>query len=584
MARVFLSYAREDAETAHRLAQALGAAGHQVWWDRHIDGGSRFVSEIDRALKDAEAVVVLWSQASVESAWVQDEAVEGRETGRLVPAMLDSSKPPLGFRQFQCVDLSRWSGDSKPVALPELLRAIARTAGEQSSSAQSSTQGTTDGARSQPVVCVLPFTNVSGDAEQEYFSDGISEDIITDLSNVSALSVVSRHTAFSFKGVGGDVKSVAGQLGASHVVEGSVRKAGTRVRISVQLTDGTTGNHLWAERFDRDLTDIFEIQDEISKAIVAVLRLKLLPQERKAIEDRGTSNVEAYELCLMARQYWISGNDGDPRRDEIILRLCWKAVEIDAGYARAWALIALTQSTMKFRDDHLEDDGVAAAERALLLDPTLAEPHCVKAAALARQGLLEEANEEIATAINLDPNSWEVNKEAGYVVYLQGRLEDAAAFFDKAAAVMESDYRSAGFVAGIHKLLGDTEKMRIAARACLARAEAALAQDRSNGAALAWGVASLGQLGEIDRAREWARRALLVDSENLIMRYNLACAFAGDLADTDAALDVLEPWFATATPYELKHLAIDRDMVPIRDHERFQHMMQEAAARTGAKV
>ena len=180
---------------------------------------------------------------------------------------------------------------------------------------------------------------------------------------------------------------------------GSVRKAGSRVRISAQLTDGATGNHLWAERYDRGLTDIFEIQDEISKAIVAALRLKLLPQERKAIEDRGTSNVEAYELYLMAWQYWVSGNDGDPRRDEIILRTCQKAIEIDPSYARPWALIALTRSIMKFRNHELEDDGVAAAERALLHDPNLAEPHCVKAAALAREGRHEEANQEIAVAV-----------------------------------------------------------------------------------------------------------------------------------------------------------------------------------------
>ena len=129
---------------------------------------------------------------------------------------------------------------------------------------------------------------MSGDPEQEYFSDGISEDIITDLSKVSALSVVARNTAFNFKGQSLDVKEVASSLGVSHVLEGSVRKAGTRVRITAQLIDGAAGDHLWADRYDRELTDIFDIQDEISKAIVAALRVKLLPEEKKAIEDRGT--------------------------------------------------------------------------------------------------------------------------------------------------------------------------------------------------------------------------------------------------------------------------------------------------------
>src|SRR5262249_13956370 len=149
-------------------------------------------------------------------------------------------------------------------------------------------------------VCVLPFANMSDDPQQEYFSDGISEDIITDLSKVSALFVVARNTAFTFKGRSVEVPTVARQLGVSHVLEGSVRKAGGRVRITAQLIDGASGGHVWAERYDRDLDDIFALQDEISQAIVAALKLKLLPEEKKAIEHRGTASVDAYNLYLMA--------------------------------------------------------------------------------------------------------------------------------------------------------------------------------------------------------------------------------------------------------------------------------------------
>ena len=146
---------------------------------------------------------------------------------------------------------------------------------------------------------------MSDDPQQEYFSDGISEDIITDLAKVSALSVVARNTAFTFKGKSVDVPEVARQLGVSHVLEGSVRKAGGRVRITAQLIDGAAGDHVWAERYDRDLTDIFALQDEISQAIVEALKLKLLPEEKQAIERRGTDNVEAYNLYLMARQFYV---------------------------------------------------------------------------------------------------------------------------------------------------------------------------------------------------------------------------------------------------------------------------------------
>src|SRR6202000_3491129 len=196
-------------------------------------------------------------------------------------------------------------------------------------------------------ICVLPFANMSGDVEQEYFSDGISEDIITDLSKVSSLSIVSRNSSFMYKGKNVDLPKVARELKVSHVLEGSVRKSGGRVRITAQLIDGATNDHVWAERYDRDLSDIFALQDEISEAIVAALKLKLLPEEKKAIETRGTDNVDAYNLYLMARQNYATGLESDVRRIEVIVRLCARAVEIDPNYARAWALMALGQALLR---------------------------------------------------------------------------------------------------------------------------------------------------------------------------------------------------------------------------------------------
>ena len=184
---------------------------------------------------------------------------------------------------------------------------------------------------------------MSGDPEQEYFSDGITEDIITDLSKVSALAVVSRNSAFMYKGKLVDVPKVARELKVQYVLEGSVRKSGGRVRISAQLVDGANNDNVWAERYDRDLSDIFALQDEISEAIVKALKLKLLPEEKKAIEQRGTTNLDAYNLYLMARQHYATGNEFDVRRNEAIIRLCRRATEIDPNYAHAWALMALGQ-------------------------------------------------------------------------------------------------------------------------------------------------------------------------------------------------------------------------------------------------
>jgi adenylate cyclase len=580
VAKVFLSYAREDIETARPLAACIGAAGHEVWWDRQIQGGSRFASEIDRELKDAEAVVVLWTKAALDSAWVQDEAAEGRDTGRLVPASIDGSRPPLGFRQFHTVDLTKWNGGAEPENLPDLLSAIAKTIAENSPSKGAPGTPKQEAPRGASI-CVLPFVNMSGDPEQEYFSDGITEDIITDLSKVSALFVVARNTSFTFKGRVMDVKEVGQSLDVSHVLEGSVRKAGDRVRITAQLIDAATGGHVWADRFDRDLTDIFAIQDEISKAIVAALRVKLLPAEKRAIETRGTSSVEAYNLYLMARQQWTEGSLGDVRRQEAIVRMCKQALTFDPDYAGAWALMALAQSQLRFWHG-MDVDPEPAAQRALAINPNLAEAHCVKAHLLEEQGRKDEAIAEIDTAVRLDPESWEVNREAARLFFRQGRIRDAIPHFEKAAALMDSDWHNAAMLIGCYREIGDLDQRRHAAQKAVERTERAITKDPSNSPVLASGATALAALGEHQRAKEWIDRALLLDPDNNIMRYNLACALATDLKDPDRAIEVLGPYFKTTLGVtHIRHAEVDPDLDALREDPRFKQLLAEARKRLG---
>jgi adenylate cyclase len=580
VSRVFLSYAREDAEAAKSLADSIARAGHDVWWDRHIQGGSRFTNEIDRALKDAEAVVVLWSAASVQSAWVQDEAAEGRDSGRLVPVALGSVKPPLGFRQFHTVSLGSWSDGEGPGAIDDLLNAITSTCG---SAVQNGDEGPALAAEPQKrlSVCVLPFLNMSGEPEQEYFSDGISEDIITDLSNISALSVVARNTAFTFKGQSLDVKDVAKSLGVSHVLEGSVRKAGNRVRITAQLIDGAAGDHVWAARYDRDLDDIFAIQDEISKAIVDALKIKLLPQEKKAIEQRGTSNAEAYNLYLMARQQWIQGSYGDLRRDKSIARFCEQAIALDPDYAQAWALMGLAQLELRFFHG-LDANALPAAERALEINPNLPEAHCIKARYLEEDGRAEEAEKQVRTALKLDPDSWEGNRETARILFRSGHIRESIPFFEKAATLMDTDWRNAAMLVGCYRATGDDARARSAAKTAISRVEAVIAKDPTNCSAIAMGATALGALGEEDRAREWIRRALMLDPENLLGRYNIACVLASDLEDHDGAMEALKPYFErTSSTTEIRHLEADPDLDPIRSDPRFVKMLAAAKGRLG---
>ena len=411
-------------------------------------------------------------------------------------------------------------------------------------------------------ICVLPFANMSGDPEQEYFSDGISEDIITDLSKVSALWVAARNTAFRFKGKHVDAPELARQLNVSHLLEGSVRKAGGRVRITAQLIDGATGGHVWAERYDRDLNDIFALQDEISQAIVAALKLKLLPEEKKAIEQRGTTNPEAYKLYLMARQYNIIGNFGNIRRSEAIMRLCRRAIEIDPNYARPWAMMAGAQINLRFFFGRQGEDGLAAAERAIELDGNLAEAHAAKSQVLRQNARFDDALRENEIALRLDPESYDVNLAAGQLYYVLRRFDKAILHYEKAATIADTDFRSAGMLGSCYTAIGDKEGARRAARRALERCEKIVAAEPDNGSAMGFAVGALAVLGEAERAKEWAERAILLDPDNANLRYNFACSLIIDLHDYDAALDLLGPRFETMSVEVLNWVRTDRISIP----------------------
>jgi adenylate cyclase len=422
-------------------------------------------------------------------------------------------------------------------------------------------------------ICVLPFANMSGDLEQEYFSDGISEDIITDLSKVSALSVAARNTAFMFKGKHVDVRQVAKELNVAHVLEGSVRKSGNRVRITAQLIDGKSGDHLWAERYDRDLADIFALQDEISQAIVKALKVRLLPEEKKEIERRGTTDPEAYKLYLMARQMWATGNMTNFRTAEGIARLCTKAIEIDSNYAQAWALMSHVQTTLRnhFRKGEW---GLAAAERAIALDPKLAEAHAAMSSALRISGKNDEAVRAAEISVSLDPSSFEANLNLGVSFLNAGRFQDAIVFLEKSTLLMPTSFAAAGMLASSYAALGDKEGERRAASLGVARAEQALAADPGNGYAMGFIVMCLVGLGEGERAKSWAERALLLDAENQNMRYNFACAFAR-LNEPDTALNLLQQ----ASSNLLSYAKTDPDLKSLHDNPRFKEMVAAAEAR-----
>ncbi len=574
MADIFVSYSRTDRARVAPLVAALEADGWSVWWDPEIPPGQEFDSLIAAELEQANAVLVVWTPASVSSRWVRGEARDAADRGILVPVRFDDVKLPIDVRAIHTTDLDAWQENPQGPAFQELLRALGPLAAR--SGGTSAVRAATREQPRQVAVCVLPFANMSGDPEQEYFSDGISEDVITDLSKVSAIAITARNTAFSFKGKHVDVPQVARQLKVSHVLEGSVRKSGNRVRITAQLIDGVTGNHVWAERYDRDLSEIFALQDEISRAIVSALKVKLLPEEKTAIEARGTLNPEAYKLYLMARQFSFFASG---RHRPLIIRLCQRAVEIDPDYAPAWALLAIGQSNFRLLSGATGDNGWDAANRALALDPNLAEAHAAKGRILADQEDYENAAREHEIAVRLDPESYEVNCAAARCYTAMRRYDDAIRHYEKATVVNDRDFWACGMAIQCYEAKGDLEGLKRIARHTLERVERIIAAEPDHTTAMTHGVSALVALGEKERALDWIERALLLaPRDDLSLRYNLACTMAA-LGDAERALDLLEVVVARCQSEALPWIKIDTTLDNVREHPRFKAMIAAAEAR-----
>ncbi|NEJ16230.1 tetratricopeptide repeat protein [Rhizobium leguminosarum] len=346
---------------------------------------------------------------------------------RQVKARLDLSVSDLGSTQLKNI--------AEPIRVYSL----------QVGSAATKLAATSETATSQPAtaappklsIAVLPFANMSGDAEQDYFADGISEDIITALSKLSQLFVIARNSSFTFKGKNVQVQEVGTKLGVRHVLEGSVRKSGNRVRITAQLIDATTGGHLWAERFDRDLTDIFAVQDDVTQQIVDALAVNLTEGDRQRLAPGQTRHPEAYDCFLRGRELWhrLTKQTNSDARD-----LLQRAVDLDPNFASAHAFLALTHGLDYLnRWSALPQRSLEQAEEAATLAVARDDSDPVAHWALSLVSLYlrqhDRAISEAERAIVLNPNFAEGQVSLGEALIYSGRSGEALAYFDRASVL-----------------------------------------------------------------------------------------------------------------------------------------------------
>ena len=323
----------------------------------------------------------------------------------------------------------------------------------------------------KPSLAVLPFANLSNDPEQEFFSDGITEDIITDISNVSGLFVLSRNTVFAYKGRAQNLERIARELGVAYVVEGSVRKVGNRVRINAELIEGATDGHIWAARYDRDLTDIFAVQDEIAKAIVEQLKVKLLPEEKKAIEQAPTESVEAYTHYLRGREYYHIAS----KANHLMARQNFaRAIELDPNYARAYAGIAVCDSRLQVALWRRQ-----SRSRTSWRPPTRRWRSTPISPRRMRRGVLRLRSATGATRRSPPssrrwrsiPNCHEANRYYAEFCVTDGQFELAAQHFMRAMEIKPTDYGAPIMLVNVFRSLGQQDKAESYARIGIKKAE-----------------------------------------------------------------------------------------------------------------
>ena len=389
---------------------------------------------------------------------------------------------------------------------------------------------------------VLPFADMSPDRDQDYLCEGLAEELISALTHIDGLRVASRTASFQFRG-GADVRAVGQQLGVGTLLEGSVRKADDRLRVTVQLVEVVTGYHRWSQRFDRRLDDVFAIQDEIAESVATSLRGNLLSRREKQALVRPPTRADAYEYYLRGRQHLPRMTKAELQKSgEMFAR----AIELDAAYAPAYAGLAMVHATLYEWFGAQAEDLVAAeraSERALELAPGMAEAHVARGCALALSSRYADAERAFEQSIRINPNLFDAYYYSGRTNFARGDITGSAARFRKAEELRRDDFQSPLLLSQSLRMLGSLEEAAQANREGIRRAKHVLALNPADSRALSLGASALFHDGQTTRALEWSRRSLELYPDDMSTLVNAACLHS-KLRQKEEALDLLERVFA----------------------------------------
>jgi adenylate cyclase len=418
----------------------------------------------------------------------------------------------------------------------------------------------------KPSVAVLPFTDMSPESDQAYFCEGIAEEILNVLTKIPQLYVAARMSSFQYREGAGDIRAIGRKLGVRAVLEGSVRKSGDQLRVTVQLVKVADGYQLWSRSFDEELKDIFAIQDEIATGVAEAMLDTLTP-----IETTANTDVSAYEFYLRGRHFFNRFRRLDI---EHAMQMFRHAIDIDPEFARAWAGYADCHSFLVMYanpQDSFRDEAAEASKKALALDPSLAEAHASRGLAYLVCEDFKQAEAEFNEALELNPALFETYYYYGRARFHQGDMEAAGELFRKAAEVNPADYQSRFLRVQILRGMGRNDEALEEARRGIAAVEKHLEWSPDDARALHLGAGSLILTGDVERAKRWLRRAIEIDPNDSVVLYNVACNYA-ILDRPDEALDLLEQAIEQGT-VNASWMRNDEDFASLHGLQRYQDML-----------
>jgi TolB-like protein/Tfp pilus assembly protein PilF len=600
-AEVFLSYSREDKARVLELAGRLKAAGVSLWIDQgSIDGAALWGESIVRALEGAKVLLLAVSPAAVNSHNVAKEVMLASERkGRILPVHLEPTTIPLALKYplagIQHIELYDGDPDEKIEAVLRSLTALGvtiqavRAAASGTVAVDASAAGhaevrrgaspapgaaTSDTRPERGAVAVLPFDNISPDAETDYFSDGLTEELIARLSLVSEINLISRWASMQFKGRAQDPTAIGNALGARYIVGGGVRRFQDSVRITVQLVDVATNLQLWGNTYKGKLDDIFDIQEQVAQQIVEALKLKLSFAEKVSLTKRPTLNAEAYDLYLRGQDqlYRLT-----KRSVEYAIQLFEKAIELDSRYASAYAGCSSAYGQMYqliSREERYRELAQELSFKALMYDNNLPEAYRAMGLSYFLWGKLNEATASCTKAVEIDPDDFIAHWTLGRIYFTEGKLEQARDLFRRVIDIKPSFYAGHLDMAQSCSGLGLAEDAEAAYRKLLEILPNYLLQNPDDARARLIYASQLGRVGRREEAIREGTKALVLSPGDPVMLYNAACMYVR-IDEQDRAIESLRQ--AVAAGYcNFGWMQNDPTLAPLRGNPAFEALKTPA--------